>query len=282
MKGIKPMQTRKLLLSSAIAGAVGLLTATAAMAWDDHTCSCTGFTPAVTVVQGPCPVSDPTNPVCVSQGDWTGVQYKNTGTAADYLSTLVTVNNVVSTATGNQAYSACSGDPTTKLGKYSCHEQAVKVNTAQQATGFWVVAKGTVGKGQRQPILTSIAAKKGSCTQSFAVMGLGLEAQTSPFQTLKKTETVVFKGCAVTFEFDSLGNVTDAFNDVSKSDPTATCSDIIVATADKLTLTVDVPGAGNLGLGQFGDGYISTGTNSCTTRMVGGKVYIWGSPCPNP
>jgi hypothetical protein len=273
------MFTKKAML---IAGAaVGLLTATTVMAWDDHSCSCSGFTPTIVVAEGPCPISDPSNPVCSSQGDWTGIRYRNTGSSADYLATLVTVNNQVSTATGNQVYSACSGDPTTKLGKYSCHELAVKMNPANQATGFWIVAKATVGKSQRQAILTSVAAKKGNCIQSFPVLGLGLDSQASPFQTLKKTETVVFKGCAVTFEFDSLGNVVDAFNDVSQSDPSATCSGLIVSTVDKLSITLNEPGAGDLGGGQFGDGYISSGTNSCTTRVIGGKVYTWGSPCPH-
>lgn len=274
------MLTKKALLVSAIALA-GLLAANAGMAWDDHSCSCSGFAPTIVIAEGPCPVSDPTHPACSSQGAWTGIRYKNTGTSADNLATLVTVNNQVSVATGNQVYGACSGDPLTKLGKYSCHELAVKINPAQQTAGFWIVAKGLVGSAQRQPILTSIAAKKGNCIQSFPILGLGLDAQANPFQTLKKTETVVFKGCAVTFEFDSLGNVTDAFNDVSQSDPTATCSTLITSGVDKLTLTLDVPGAGDLGLGQFGDGYLSTGTNSCTTRVIGGKVYTWGSPCPH-
>jgi hypothetical protein len=35
-----------------------------------------------------------------------------------------------------------------------------------------------------------------------------------------------------------------------------------------------------LGKGKFGDGYISTGGDSCTTRVIGGKVYTWGTPCP--
>ena len=36
----------------------------------------------------------------------------------------------------------------------------------------------------------------------------------------------------------------------------------------------------SLGKGKFGDGYISTGEESCTTRVVGGRVYTWGAPCP--
>ncbi|MFI5183540.1 MAG: hypothetical protein ACHQNV_04015 [Vicinamibacteria bacterium] len=273
------MLTKKALLVSALA-VLGLLTTTAGMAWDDHSCSCSGFSPNIQIVTGPCPVdlTNPAAPVCTSTSDWTGIEYKNVGTAADYIATLVTVNNLVSTGTGESVYAACAGDPTTKLGKYSCHELAVKVPVAQQASGFWIVAKGLVGKTQRQPILTSIAAKKGSCIQSLPILGLGLDG-VSRFQTTKKIETQVFEGCAVTFVFDATtGQVLDAYNDVAQSDPTATCSSLITTTVDQMNVTV---GSLNLGAASFGDGYVSTGSASCTCRMINGHLYCWGSPtCP--
>jgi hypothetical protein len=36
----------------------------------------------------------------------------------------------------------------------------------------------------------------------------------------------------------------------------------------------------SFGFGNFGDGYLSTGDDSCTCRMFAGKVFCWGSPCP--
>jgi hypothetical protein len=35
-----------------------------------------------------------------------------------------------------------------------------------------------------------------------------------------------------------------------------------------------------LGAGKFGEGYVHSGSNSCTTRIIGGRMYSWGSPCP--
>lgn len=276
------MRIRMAFFSCTVVAMAALLAPTAAWATGS---SCSAFTPVIEIEEGPCPVifNDPLGPSCARPGDATGIKYKNSGSPADHLATLVTVNNSVSTATGNQVYGACSGDPLTYLGKYSCHEKAVKINPNGQTSAFWVVAKGTVANsGQRQPILTSIAAKKGSCIKSTAIQGLGLDGPGGDaFQTSTKTETKVFKGCAVTFELNAAGDVINAFNDPTQSNPTPghPCSELIVSDAQDLTLTLD--GVGDLGLGRFGDGYFSSGDNSCTTRIVGGRLYTWGSPCPN-
>jgi hypothetical protein len=272
-------------LSCTVVATAALLAPTSALATGNWG-SCSSFNPTIEVVEGPCAVifNDPLGPSCARPGTATGIKYKNSGSNADHLATLVTANNSVSTATGNQVYTACSGDPVTSLGKYSCHEKAVKINPSIQTVSFWVVAEGTAAvKTQRQPIPTSVVAKKGSCIKSFAVPGLGLEGPTAnAFQTTAKTETLVFKGCAVTFELNPVtGDVINAFNDPGQSNPApgVTCSELIVSEAQDLTLSL--AGVGDLGPGQIGDGYISSGTNSCTTRIVGGRLYTWGSPCPN-
>lgn len=59
----------------------------------------------------------------------------------------------------------------------------------------------------------------------------------------------------------------------------------IALTADNIDLNGDgVPDLGldvPLGDGQFGDGYLSTGDDSCSCRVFAGRVYCWGSPCPD-
>lgn len=270
------MRTCKAFLSSVLGSLLVLAAATGAPAWDwPRSCGGGGFT--FTVVAGPCAVSDTANPSCDSPGAFTGIQYEVSG-APDHVATLVTKNNNVSVATGSQVYGACVGDPVTGLGKYSCHEKAVKVNPDASTRRFWVVVDG-----DKAPTLTSIVAKKGRTIQAFAIMGLGFDNVQSPFQTTKRSETSVFKGCAVVFEYDGAGNVTNAFNDHAQDIPAfnPNCSQLRVNTVDKLSISVDDINLGPLGIGQFGDGYISSGTNSCTTRVVGGRIYTWGSPCPN-
>jgi hypothetical protein len=106
------------------------------------------------------------------------------------------------------------------------------------------------------------------------------QAAPNPFAEIKRAETIVFKGCAVTFIYDDNGGVVKVFNDpkFSTGGFHSNCSEVVVSEASALSLNIE--GIGDLGLGQFGDGYFSSGSNSCTTRVIGGNLYTWGSPCP--
>lgn len=278
------MRTRMAFLSCTVVAMAALLAPTAATG----SSLCSGYSWTVKVdsappdaapgVKGACAVNDPANPTCVSQGAFTGIKYRITGSAKDAVATLVTRDNTVSGPGPNQVYAACDGEPVTGLGKSSCHEQAVRLKAfpTNQNQYFWVVVSG-----QKKPIETSVAVMKNHCVASFPVPGLGLEGP-NPFQTTRKTETVTFKGCAVTFALDAVtGAVIDAFNDPANSSPApgVTCSNLIVSDVQDLTL--NLAGVGDLGAGKIGDGYISSGNNSCTTRIIGGRLYTWGSPCPD-
>jgi len=292
------MRVRKAFLSMALVTAAGLLMAAAAMAdFDFPPRKCTVGSWKVEVVDGPCAVADPANPSC-GQGSNTGIQYKVTiltGSAfPDSISTLVTVNNTVSTATGNYVFPACQGDLATDLGERSCHEQAVRVAATpvdSLTETFWVVVAGT----HKQPVPTSVVTKKKLSVQSAAILGLGLDlpegcvstcGNFDPDQTLKKVEIVDFKGCSV--EFDTSLTTGAVLNvtllPVCSSTPTGPCSTNASCSfypGNVSDLQLYQNGVGTLGTGNFGDGTISTGSNSCTTRIIGGKVYTWGSaPCP--
>ncbi len=206
------MRCRRMRLTSA-AAAVGLLVATAAMAHDDgppRSCSGGGWT--ITVVAGPCPVLDNSTPSCAEPGPATGIQYQVVG-AADVVATLATINNTVSTATGNVVYEACKGEPLTGIGKYSCQEQAIQGNLV--GGKFWVVVDGHKGT-----ISTSIVAKKGKNAQAFVIEGFGTDPPNAcvsscgnfdPDQTLTKTEVLKFKDCSVQFDFSlTTGEVMNA------------------------------------------------------------------------
>ncbi len=269
--------TKAAFLSCTVVVAAALLATPAAMATGGGGCS--SFSPTITILAGPCPVTSANPTACAASGPYTGIKYKITG-SPDHVATVVTANNAPLLPSGFQAYAPCAGDPVTSIGKQSCHERAVKVNPNAAAAGeFWLVVSGTkVGAPQ------SIAAKKGYCTKAFAITGLGFDV--NPFQAAQKTETINFKGCAVDFTYDVLtGAPQSAALNVAQSKPLCTggepagtcCSEVI--TTDVANLTLSLNGQ-PLGAGQFGDGYVSSGTNSCTTRVIGGRVYTWGSPCP--
>lgn len=269
------MRTKVAFLAGSLAVA-GLLAASGASAGNYYSCS--SFAPTVTVTAGPCPVSSGAPVACEAAGPYTGIRYKVTG-SPDQVAALVTANNAVVSA--GTVYAACKGDPATGLGVNSCHEKAIALGgCGGGATAeFWVVVAG-----KRGPVQQSVALKKSSCVKSVAITGLGYEI--SEFAPLQTVESINFKGCVVDFTRDPLtGSVTNAvLNQLASTKPrcdtssqTNCCSEVISNTVDKLSLTLNgVP----LGDGQIGDGYVSSGTNSCTTRVVGGRVYTWGSPCP--
>jgi hypothetical protein len=212
-------------------------------------------------------------------GQCTEIEYEISGTmVADRFAVLEGVDVMFMNGGGaTQSYAPCAGDPVTQIGKHACHEQAVAILPSGPVT------KLKIGlDGQRKPSPTSIAVQKGDDTRACLIEGIGVDDGAAPLQSLQTLETKVFEGCAVTFKFDSAGNVLSAANDVKLSKPEAHCTPLIITTVDKLSLTLDIPGMGSqsLGLAQIGDGYISSGSASCTSRVIGGKVYTWGSPCP--
>ena len=263
------MRIRMAFLSCTVVAMAALLAPTAVLATGSGY-SCSTFTPNIAIVEGPCPVifNDPLGPSCERPGDATGIKYQNSGTLADHLATLVTVNNNVGNLSGCQLYSACSGDPLTGLGKYSCHEQAIKINPANQTVGFWVVAQATAAnKTQRLPVLTSIVAKKGSCIKSKAILGLGLEAPVTLAKTTKKTTKV--GACEATLSTPATGPET--FDLADDAPPECVVVDNGVPLAD---VTITTPGHSGTGLEAEEFSFVSKG--SCcysTVSRATGKLY---------
>jgi hypothetical protein len=306
------VRCRKLLLLVVVT-AVGLLAALPAVAAEANLpLSCTtsgGWT--ITVTKGPCATTAGASTstsgelVCDASGTNTAIEYSVTGPGTpDHVFTLVHVTNpgdVLYAGAGNEGaiYPACIGDNLSGIGLYACHEQAVRLNPESGKSGVFKV----IEKGRREPIATSMVVKKGKATDTCRIMGLGLEmtidpqlacvpncTQVNPEQQMTKTEIVRFKGCAVRFEYNlDTGEVISAFFDETSSDkplcPAGVSSSNSCCYFNELDgeavnhLTLYLNGQ-SLGAGLFGDGYISSGTGSCTTRVIGGKVYTWGCPCP--
>lgn len=139
-------------------------------------------------------------------------------------------------------------------------------------------------------------------------------------QSIVKTEIIQFEDCFVRFEYDTTtgeifdyglaqvcdpdlpdccdvsvgcqGGTGDQACCDSPDFPTFDICDAFEIDVEDLSLTadnIDLDGVGGmpslgldvpLGDGQFGDGYISTGSESCSCRVFAGRVFCWGSPCP--
>jgi hypothetical protein len=198
----------------------------------------------------------------------------------------VTANNSVLRPPASQVYGAGAGDPVTGLGKYSKHELAIKANSNEVVNGaLWIVVEGTV-----TPVQQSVVAKKGFCIKPFAVPGLGLAEPLAAPVTESLTD---HNGCTVEFTLDGVGGtvLSAKLKDYDPLDPDSCTSPniapdgtLIAQPAGDLQLTLKVgPGPNDvveLGAVNFGDGYANSGTSTCTTKIVGGKVYTYGKPCP--
>jgi len=273
-----------------------LVIAAAAMASDPPPTSCTTDEYGagdwlVEVSQGPCtvacgaPSTDPADPFCDPAGSCTGIEYKITelGTLnADHLVTLV--RDVDVSWTDGQAYDPCEGEPVTGLGRYACHERAVRLNKNRSVNQY----NRLVVEGAVETIPTSVALKAGRTIEACRIAGLGRDTAVpetcvptcggfDPKQTILRTEVLQFEDCSVEFKYD-LGTGALVSATLTPESVAAGCDfdihDVPVGTLELLV------GGTSLGMGAYGDGYLSLGSDSCTCRIYGGRVYCWGLPCP--
>jgi hypothetical protein len=191
-------------------------------------------------------------------------------------STVLSVTG--SPVSGNQSYAAGAGDPLTGLGKLSCHDEAVKVNPNGSTFNFTVTVSGVRAA---QP--KTVALKKGNTVRSCEIVGIGDPGTPEIVAPVTEIIKEPASTCAVEFTRDlNTGKVLNAAL-VSPSHPD--CK-LFQTSADKIQLNVDDdtvcggPGGCSLGAGKFGEGYVHSGTHSCTTRIIGGRVYTWGASCP--
>jgi hypothetical protein len=215
-------------------------------------------------------------PTVVSCGSatCTEITYKvTTPEVADHIAAVVASGSTncmtpsitsVSGGTGNQAYPPGMGDPVSGLGMHSCHDEAAKTTPTATVTNFKVTVSGA-----RAPAPKSVLVKRGAKMHSCEILGIGEAGTPAPV-----TETLTHGDCAVEFTLDKANGTVIA---AKLTDDSSESCDLLVNDVADLEVTLD---GLTLGLGQFGDGYIHNGTGSCTTRIIGGKVYTFGSPCP--
>jgi hypothetical protein len=204
----------------------------------------------------------------------------------------------------------CDGDEATNSGVGSCHEQAIRFNPNDVVDGpFWFVVEGL-----RQPSATTLTLKSNK-TYRCEIKGVGdlVDENVLPDgcvpscgdfdedQSIIKTEIIDFKGCKARFEWNlTNGSVVDfgapcgeIFIDPDDTDLLAACcveypddpncgGDCEFPEyydLDVDLITVDLPDGTGVPL-NFGDGLFSIGADSCSCRIIGGRVYCWGRPCP--
>jgi hypothetical protein len=229
----------------------------------------------------------------------------------DYLYSGISTDPYVGPSSSNAIAAPCEGDSSLQMGEGVCHQQAVRFNPNDVANGeFWVAVPGL-----RELTVTTLSAKgNGPKIERCQTVGVGdlMEVEDSevalcvascgnfdPNQTITKTEILDFKGCKAKFEFNlATGEVVDFGLAPAQCSDSTCCQDnpldpycCTPGTPDcckevdffttQLTLEAQgVPGFDPKDA-TFGDGLINIGPDSCSCRVIGGRVYCWGKNCPN-
>ena len=192
---------------------------------------------------------------------------------------------------GITVYPPCVGfSEFLELGEGSCHEQAIRYSPpGGNPEGFQF---SVVVEGARDFATTAIGIKK-SKKEYCEILGFGREIPDSCVpscgnfnanQTITRKEILDFKGCKLEFIFDlATGAVIDVdlFDDPEAPDD----CDFVEFGVGEMTLNIpDGNPARSISIpldATFGDGLISAGTESCSCRVIAGRVYCWGKSCPN-
>lgn len=272
------MRNRKAFLYLAVVASAGWLAAAPAMAADP--------VPALSCSAGSWTISTAgLDYVSCPAGTCTQVMYSVSGTGTpDHLATFVRAEAGPVTASGSFTQTApCDGDAVIGVGSNAvCHERIVRFNNqSTKASAFSLSVDG-----RRKPIATSVVVKKGSSQAACRIVGFGLEdsaggdacvSSCGSFnvnQTVTTAEIFKFKGCEVKFTFNLMTGQVTNFSLVADTTPGGSCT-INGATGGPVTdlFVSGGPLGGTDTDVTFGDGWISSGENSCSTRFVGGRYY---------
>jgi hypothetical protein len=227
-------------------------------------------------------------PVACDGGANTCITYNVTGTSTpDHLGIFLRAEASLLGASGSYTVTAPCGRGDSALGLGSnllCHERLIDFdNHLAKAVTFTLKVAG-----KRTPIVTTVTSRKGNTQCASPIMGIGFEeppppttcvnscGNFSPKQSVRKTETFHFEGCVMEFHYDADGSIPTeggftVYPDPDAPPPAASCTGSTGLISDILVQSTGITPGNNTG--TFGDGWLSSGGDSCSTRMVGGTYY---------
>ena len=211
-------------------------------------------------------VTGPLAVTCPGGGECTEVDYKITplkGLSIDHVAVLAEHDMDVVVPSAANAYAPCVGDSVTSIGIHDCSSRAVRLNSNPQKSGaFDLVVNGNYALRGK-----SIVVKKGSKQERCRIASLGQDDFNINAQRTTSQE-LTFKGCTVTIPTDP---VTGEGGEASISGPG--CK--FVANGSPVNTGQLIVDGKNVGALTFGDGFISSGTSSCTTKVISNRLYTW-------
>lgn len=249
-------------IPTALAFVFVALTAGAAGATDrPMSCTTDGSGNWTVTAVGPLTVTCPTGVT----GDCTGVKYtivSNLGLLPDHVAILAEHDAAVVIPESRFVSPPCSGDSVTLLGVRDCSTQAVRMNQNLETQFFDLVVQGA-----KDLTSSSIVVKKGKVIEECRIASLGTETF-NPNAQRTTMEELTFKGCTVRIPTDP----------ITGEGGMATLSGtncVFVANAAPVGTGELLVNGQSVGMLTYGDGAISSGTASCTTKVVSNKLYTW-------
>lgn len=205
---------------------------------------------------------------CPGGGPCTGITYNITphrGEIPDHVAVLAEHDTAIVVPSSNFVSAPCAGDGVTSLGARDCSSQAVRVNQNQQKVGpFDLIVEDTL-----QPVGSSIVVKKGKVAEQCRIASLGRPFEVfDPRAQVPTSQTFDFEGCQVTIPTDV---VTGEGGEATLS------GDGCVFVANGLPVGVAklIVDGKDVGFATHGLGALSTGSDSCTTRVISNRLYTW-------
>jgi hypothetical protein len=247
--------------AATLAVALIAVVATAATAGAQTPFSCTtnGLGSWTVTARGPSPAECDDGAACL---EMTYEVTPNNGRTPTHIAVLVGHDTDVATPGSSHVSTPCQGDPVTKMGLRDCSRKSVTLALLDESG-----PKGFRAFGTPAVISSSVVLKKGNVVEECRIASLGSQTF-DPNAQLKASEQIVFKGCTVTIPVDP----------VTGEPGTATIQGencVFVANADNIATGELLVNGKNVGTLTYGEGSVSSGEASCTTKVISRKIYTW-------
>jgi hypothetical protein len=225
-------------------------------------------------------VSDPFEPASCPVARCTGLTYTLTplrGEIPDHVAVLVEHDAPIVIPPSTFDTPPCAGDVVTALGFRDCSSQTARINQNQQKVGpFDLVVQGV-----KKPEGGSIVVKKGKVVEQCRIATLGVPFDVfDPHEQISVSETIQFKACTLTIAKDPItgepgvGALSGNCKFVANGAP-----------LDSLSLAIGDTEIGHANWASI-NASLSSGSDSCTTRTISGRLYSFcdctGTTDPRP
>jgi len=194
----------------------------------------------------------------------TGVEYAVTNLGlGDPDHVAILVGDVEVVVPGSQFFTPpCQTDTRTGLGG-NCHMRTVRLNRNSETQNFLLVVRG-----RKALIPSTIAFNKGKVNERCRISSLGVD-RADPFDQTTVNETIDFKGCVANIPIDPITGE----GGIATLSGGPNCR--FVANGEDVTAGELVVNGANVGAIQLGRGFVSSGTGSCTTKIINRQLYTW-------